>query len=69
MLRKIFWPKREKVTGYRRRLHSERLHDLYFSINAITVMKSRNGIGRTRGRLDGEVRTGYGGVSEGKGLL
>ena len=32
-------------------------------------MKSRNGIGRTRGRLDGEVRTGYGGVSEGKGLL
>jgi hypothetical protein len=50
-------------------LHSERLHDLYFSINAIKVMKSRNGIGRTRGRLDGEVRTGYGGVSEGKGLL
>jgi hypothetical protein len=27
VLRKIFWPKREKVTGHEIKLHSEELHD------------------------------------------
>jgi hypothetical protein len=27
VLRRIFWPKREKVTGERRRLHNEELND------------------------------------------
>jgi hypothetical protein len=40
VLRKIFGPKRDQVTEWRR-LHSEELHDLYFSLNIIRVIKSR----------------------------
>jgi hypothetical protein len=61
VLRKICGPKRETVTEYWRRMHSEGPYDLYFSPNTIAVMKSRSGIGRTRGRLEGEVLTGFGG--------
>jgi hypothetical protein len=39
--RKIFGPKRDKVTGDWRRLHSEKLYDLYSSSNIIWVIKSR----------------------------
>jgi len=41
VLRKIFWPKRDKVTGECRRLHNDQLHALYSSPNIIRVMKSR----------------------------
>jgi hypothetical protein len=41
VLRKIFGPKRGKVTGQHRRLHNEELHDLYSSPNIIWVVKSR----------------------------
>jgi hypothetical protein len=41
VLRGIFRPKREKVEGGWRRLHSEELHNLYDSPNIITVIKSR----------------------------
>jgi hypothetical protein len=41
VLRKIFGPKRDKVTGEWRRLLSEELHDLYSSPNIIRVIKSR----------------------------
>jgi len=40
VLRKIFGPKREKVTGELRRLHNEELYDLYLP-NIICVIKSR----------------------------
>jgi hypothetical protein len=60
VLRKISGSKGEKVTGYWRRLHNEGPHDLYFSTITISVMKSRNVIDRTRCRLEGEVRTGFG---------
>jgi len=33
MLRKIFGPKRDGVTGQWRRLHTDELYDLYFSPN------------------------------------
>jgi len=33
VLRVIFWPKRDKVTGDWRRLHNEELSGLYFSPN------------------------------------
>jgi hypothetical protein len=41
VLRKIFEPKREEVAGDWRRLHNEELHNLYASLNNISVIKSR----------------------------
>jgi hypothetical protein len=40
MLRGIFGPKREEVTGSWRRLDNEELHNLYTSPNIIRVIKS-----------------------------
>ena len=40
VLRKKFWPKRDEVTGDWRRLHNEKLYDLYCSPNIIWVIKS-----------------------------
>ena len=39
VLRKIFGPKREKVTGEWRRLHNKELYDKYFSPIIISVIK------------------------------
>jgi len=41
MLRRIFRPKRDEVTGDWRKLHSEQLNDLYSSPNIVRVIKSR----------------------------
>jgi hypothetical protein len=41
VLRRIFGPKRDGVTGEWRRLHNEELNDLYSSTNIIRVIKSR----------------------------
>jgi hypothetical protein len=41
VLRRIFGPKRNGVTGEWRRLHNEELNDLYSSPNIIRVIKSR----------------------------
>jgi hypothetical protein len=41
VLRGIFGPKRDEVTGKWRRLHNEELNDLYSSPNIIRVIKSR----------------------------
>jgi hypothetical protein len=41
VLRRIFGPKRDEVTGEWRRLHNEGLYDLYSSPNIIRVIKSR----------------------------
>jgi hypothetical protein len=41
VLRRIFGPKRDEVTGEWRRLYNEELNDLYSSPNIIRVMKSR----------------------------
>jgi predicted transglutaminase-like protease len=41
VLRRIFGPKREGVTGEWRKLHSEKLHNLYLSPNIIRKIKSR----------------------------
>ena len=40
-LRRIFGPRRYKVTGDWRRLRNEELYDLYSSLNIIRVIKSR----------------------------
>jgi hypothetical protein len=41
VLREIFGPKRDEVTGEWRRLHNEELNDLYSSSTIIRVIKSR----------------------------
>jgi hypothetical protein len=42
VLRGIFGPKRDGVTGEWRRLHDKELNDLYSSPNIIQVIKSRS---------------------------
>jgi hypothetical protein len=39
--RRIFGPKREKITGEWRKLHKEELNDLYCSPSIVRVIKSR----------------------------
>jgi hypothetical protein len=41
MPRRIFVPKRDKVTDGRRKLHNEKLHNMYSSPNVIRMIKSR----------------------------
>jgi hypothetical protein len=41
VLRRIFGPKRDHVTGDWRKLHNEELHNLYSSENIIRMIKSR----------------------------
>ena len=57
-LRRIFRPRREEVTGEKRKLHKEELNDLYCSPNIIRVIKSRRmrRVGHVWGK--GEVYTG-----------
>jgi len=41
VLRKIFGPRRDEVTGEWRRSHNEELNELYSSPNIVWVIKSR----------------------------
>jgi hypothetical protein len=41
VLRRIFGPKRDEVTGDWRKLHNEEFHNLYSSPNIIRMIKSR----------------------------
>ena len=41
VLRGIFGPERDEVTGEWRKLHNEELNDLYCSHNIVWMMKSR----------------------------
>ena len=41
MLRRIFGPRRDEVTGEWRKLHNGKLNDLYCSPNIVRVIKSR----------------------------
>jgi len=52
VLRRIFGPKWDEVTGEWRKLHNEELNDLYSSTNIVRVTKSR--------KLDGRGRSIYG---------
>jgi hypothetical protein len=51
VLRRIFGPKRDEITGDWRKLHNEELNDLYSSLNIIRVNKiDKNEIGGTRSK-------------------
>jgi hypothetical protein len=58
VLRRIFGPKRDEVTGEWRKLHNEELNGLYSLLNIVRVIKSR--ILRWAGHVArmGEVYTG-----------
>ena len=45
VLRRIFRPKRDEVTGEWRKLHNVELNDLYPSPNVVRVIKSRRWAG------------------------
>ena len=60
VLRRIFGPKRDGVTGEWRKLHNEELNDLYSSPNIVRVIKSRRmrWVGHVA-RMEGEVCTRF----------
>jgi hypothetical protein len=45
VLRRIFGPERDEVTGERRKLYNGELHNLYSSPDIIRHIKSRSGRG------------------------
>jgi hypothetical protein len=59
VLRRIFGPKRDEVTGGWRKLHNEELHGLYSSPSIVRVIKARTM--RWTGHVAhmGEVRNAY----------
>jgi hypothetical protein len=59
VLRRIFGPRRDEVTGEWRKLHNEELHNLYSSPNIIRMINSR--IMRWAGHIVrmGETRNAY----------
>jgi len=63
VLRKIFGPNRDEVTGEGRRLHNEELYDLYCSRNVIRVIVSSRIVSGACSRYGDEERCiqGFGG--------
>jgi len=41
VLRRVFGPKRDEITGEWRKLHNEELSDVYSLLNIVRVVKSR----------------------------
>jgi hypothetical protein len=59
VLRRIFGPKRDEVTGYWRKLHNEELHNLYSSPNIIRMIESRRMRWSGHVARMGETRNAY----------
>ena len=61
VLRRIFRPKRDEITGEWRKLHNEEFNDLYCSPNIVRVIKSRRmrWAGRVARMGEGEVYTWF----------
>ena len=69
VLRRIFGPKKDAVTGEWRKIHNEELNDLYCSPNIVRVIKSRRmrWAGHVARMEEGRgVRKGLVGKPEGK---
>ena len=56
LLRRIFGPKRDEITGEWRKLHDEESSDLYSSPNIVRVIKSRSVVGGACRMYRGEER-------------
>jgi hypothetical protein len=72
VLRRIFGPKRDEVTGEWRKLHNEELRDLYSSPYIIRIIKSRRMRWAGHVVLMGDKKNAYrllAGKPEGKGPL
>jgi hypothetical protein len=72
ILRRILGPKRDEVTGKRRKLHNEDINDLNYSPNIVRVIKSRRKRRAGHVAFMGERRGVYRivvGKPEGKRLL
>jgi hypothetical protein len=63
VLRRIFGPRGDEVTGEWRKLHNEEINDLYSPANSVRVIKSRMRWARRVARMGGEERRiqGFGG--------
>jgi hypothetical protein len=63
VLRRVFGPKRDEVTGEWRKLHNEEFNDLYFSVTIVWVIESRRvRLGACSAYGGGESRVeGFGG--------
>jgi hypothetical protein len=60
VLRRIFGPKRDEVTGGWRKMHNEELHNLYSSRNIIKMIKSRMSLEGHIARMERrEMNVGY----------
>jgi hypothetical protein len=59
VLRRIFGPKRDEVTGNWRKLHNEELHNLYSSPNIIRTTKSKRSRWTGYVARMGETRNAY----------
>jgi hypothetical protein len=59
VLRRIFGPKRDEVTGVWRKLHNEELHGLYSSPSIARVIKARRMRWAGHVARMGEVRVAY----------
>jgi hypothetical protein len=59
VLRKIFGPNRDEVTGEWRKLHNEELNDLHSSPNIIRAIKSRRMRGTEQAARVGERKGVY----------
>jgi hypothetical protein len=59
VLRRIFGPKRDEVTGGWRKLHNEELHDLYSSPSIIRIIRSRRMRWAAHVARMGEKRNAY----------
>jgi hypothetical protein len=59
VLRRIFGPKRDEVTGEWRKLHNEELHELYSPPSNIRIMKARRMRWEGRVARIGDKRNAY----------
>jgi hypothetical protein len=59
VLRRIFGPRRDEVTGEWRKLHNEELHNFYSSPNIIRMIKSRRMRWAEHIGQMGEMRNAY----------